>query len=116
MRLLKQLWHKYFGDHTYDADIKKFCKEWVEWAEAGGIDGQHYNNRIGLCSNIRLFKYPSKDTHLINAFNNALKRELGDNCYPFGGRRQYAHDAGMSRMHLNPERLAWARKKANESL
>lgn len=79
--------------------IRQFAKEWYEWATSGADPHPVFNRYTGLCNSYANWK--------------GRYESLGfSRRYPFGGGFLYGQESGRHIIHLNPQRLAWAKKKA----
>lgn len=99
-------------------DLYQFFKEWLEWAESPKPEGR-FSRRYGLCLNLRyryLPNYPPDHPRcfdLQTRLERLLEKDFGSSDYPFGD-EAYHHRSVKYTQHLDPNRLAWVRKKVQE--
>jgi hypothetical protein len=91
--------------------LVKFCRSYVAWLDAGAPDRQPYRRNVGLCV---CAIHPPEWLKAMHAVQNGLAEEFGSGPYPFGGQTLYDYEAENHLSHLNPARVAWARKIAAE--
>lgn len=93
--------------------LRDFCRSWLEWVERGAPEGEPYSRHHGLCSGAIVFGGTGGWAAVIEV-RERLKSDfpLKQGVHPFGGGKAFVDDERAATMHLNPERLAWARKHA----
>lgn len=108
----------------------QFLRAWLDWATAGGREGNEFgfNTGMGLCYNSRKYihalRSQAKEAGVLDApafsvhgdtleheLRSHFKRQRLDPDYPFnrGDGAAYEHDSFENRHHLNHRRLQWVR-------
>lgn len=103
----------------YHSIIQTFCKEWIDWVDAGTPHGSlMLSTNKSLCGNLiywameRGYNVDQRNRILIAMLKLFVADGL-DASLPFDDdvKMWYAaRDNGV--LHLNPKRVAWARKQA----
>lgn len=89
-----------------DKQVLAFLKEWLAWAEAGGLKKSSFTRGDGLCVNAH--NWGSGD--LGDYFEYVI---FADESYPFGF-DDYRDREESHTQHECPKRLAWVRNKIEE--
>lgn len=100
-------------------ELHQFLADWHEWATSGapcaGYRGtkEGFSRSFGLC-----FHAKKRGTCLYYELEDLLVADFGDRAdTPFDdGQLDYFFEGERGTMHLNPNRLAWVRKKLSEEL
>jgi hypothetical protein len=88
--------------------LREFLSAYLEWVDAGAVNGEPFSRRVGLCSNFRGSAFCVSD---IDEIKRVCMADGLDEHYPFGGEDQYGVEQSGYTMHLNPARIAWVRSK-----
>ena len=101
--------------------LKKFLIEWLACANGSTPSGWYFDESVGLCSNLEGWLYEVSPDYsssqeygyTIDQMQNLLREYAipgKDINYPFGGQEVYNKEQRDGTMHLNEERVAWAKK------
>ena len=105
--------------------LKKFLIEWLACANGDkNPNGWYFDESVGLCSNLERWMYEiSPDFSSSQEYEDTtnLMQDLllqyampgGDHNHPFGGQETYLREQRHGTMHLNEERVAWAKNTAS---
>lgn len=86
-------------------ELRKFLREWLAWAEAGGPRHEVFSRSRGLCGCALVYGYYAEICYQIRS----EMRDIFNCSYPFGGSSTFFADEMNRTMHLNQLRLAWVR-------
>lgn len=96
--------------------LKAFLSAYIEWVDAGAVEGDLFERFCGLCSNFKwhmrsqgVSEFDSESE--VASLKNLFKSEGLDEDYPFGGQDVYADEGLNDTAHLNEARIAWVRSK-----
>lgn len=96
-------------------DLHQFYKDWLSWAENGGVDNDIFGSAWGLCANL--------DDYAVT--NSLYRRQISmemekqfvdaglDPNYPFG-EFAYGDAEYHCTMHKDEKRLNWVRTRIKE--
>lgn len=86
--------------------VLSYLREWLDWVEAGAVEGEPFTREYGLCSNAPDAAYAG--------LKEMLGADFGRDEYPFGD-DDYDLRFDEFTQHECPARLAWVRAKLAEA-
>ena len=89
--------------------VLSYLREWLDWVEAGAVEGEPFSRRAGLCPQAPVVVRDE----LFSLRNADFGNDADDWVYPFGS-SDYLHRAATRTQHECPARLAWVRAKLAE--
>lgn len=91
-------------------ELSKFLADWYQWATTGAPEGctkEGFSRYFGLCHHAYRRSYK-----LADELGRCLAKEFGETSdTPFNHTIEYWQESDEGLMHINPNRLAWVRRK-----
>ena len=106
------------SEADYEKIIQQFCKDWIDWVDAGTPHGSlMLSKHKGLCANFLYWSlergyYLDERRAAWIALCNMFLDQFGSRNYPFNHPTHFAVEVKDGTMHLNANRVAWARAQA----
>jgi len=121
------------ADTKHEKIIQQFCKDWIEWVDAGTPHGSlMLSKHKGLCANFLYWVlergyYLDERKAALNVLCDLFLHQFGSKDFPFTtsigiekthneriakAATQFNKEALDGTMHLNANRVAWARAQA----